>query len=110
MYYNNSRHKLINTLVQGSAAYYMKIKERELYDFIKKNNLKSRWQMQIHDELSWEIHKDDDPMILFEFKRIMEDWTDTIVPIVAEMELTNTTWAEKQGVENEQDLSLYFVA
>ena len=41
-YYNVSGHKLINLLIQGSAAYYLKYKIRELYDYAKANNIKSK--------------------------------------------------------------------
>ena len=103
-YYNVSGHKLINMLVQGSAAFYLKLKIIQLYNYSKEHNLKTRWQMQIHDELSWEHHIDDDPAEFFEFKRIMEDWDEALVPIVADMEVTTTTWAEKVEVETEEEL------
>ena len=103
-YYGVSGHKLINMLVQGSAAFYLKLKILELYEFSKKHNLKTKWQMQVHDELSWVWHPDDDPAIFFEFKRIMEDWPDGVVPIVAEMEVTTSTWAEKGGVHTLEEL------
>ena len=103
-YYNVSGHKLINMLVQGSAAFYLKLKIIQLYKYSKEHNLKTRWQMQIHDELSWEHHIDDDPAEFFEFKRIMEDWDEALVPIVADMEVTTTTWAEKVEVETEEEL------
>lgn len=109
-YYGLSGHKLINCLVQGSAAYFLKMKIRELYDYSKAHNLKTRWQMQIHDELSWEIHVDDDPAVLFEFQRIMQDWDEGLVPLVADMEITTTTWAEKVGVETLEELSLHLSA
>jgi DNA polymerase-1 len=105
-YYNVSGHKLINILVQGSAAFYLKLKIIELYNFSKEQNIKTKWQMQIHDELSWQHHKDDDPQIFFEFKRIMEDWPDTLVPVVAEMEVTQTNWAEKKEVKSLADLQV----
>jgi DNA polymerase-1 len=103
-YYGVSGHKLINLLVQGSAAYYLKIKIRELYDYSKAHNIKSKWQMQIHDELSWERHIQDSPEIFFEFKKIMQNWPDTLVPIIAEMDATITTWAEKKGVDSLDEL------
>lgn len=106
-YYGVTGHKLINILVQGSAAFYLKLKIRELYDFTKANNIKSKWQMQIHDELSWEKHKDDSPEIIFDFKKVMQDWNDTFVPIVAELEVTNTSWADKKAVEDLHDLQVY---
>ena len=109
-YYGVSGHKLINLLIQGGAAYFMKLKERELYDFIKTNKLKSRWQMQIHDELSWEYHKDDDPKIFFDFKEIMQEWSDALVPIVAEMEVTKSTWANKKGVDTLDELQIHLIS
>ena len=99
-----SGHKLINMLVQGSAAFYLKLKIIQLYNYSKEHNLKTRWQMQIHDELSWEHHVDDDPAEFFEFKRIMEEWDEGLVPIVADMEVTTTTWAAKVEVETESEL------
>ena len=95
-YYGVSGHKLINLLIQGSAAYYLKWKIRELWEYTKANGIKSRFQMNIHDELSWERHKTETE-VFFEFQRIMQDWPDTQVPIVAEMDVTTTTWADKKG-------------
>lgn len=103
-YYGVSGHKLINILVQGSAAFYLKYKIIALYKFSKEHNLKTRWQMQIHDELSWEHHVDDDASIFFEFKRIMEDWEDGCVPVIADMEVTTATWADKVEVETLAEL------
>ena len=107
-YYNVSGHKLINMLIQGSAAFFLKWKIRQLYDYCKSHNIKSRWQMQIHDELSWEKHKDDPLEVFIEMQNIMNDWSDTLVPIVAEMDATKTTWADKKGIEGIDDLRLYF--
>lgn len=106
-YYGVSGHKLINMLVQGSSAYYLKLKIRELYEYSKAHNIKTRWQMQIHDELSWEYHIDDDPAIFFEFKHIMEDAPDLYVPLVAEMEVTTTNWKEKKGVDKLEELQAH---
>ena len=101
-YYGVSGHKLINMLVQGSAAFYLKLKIIELYEYMQTHNIKSKIQMQIHDELSWEKHKDEDS-VFFKFKHIMEDWDDALVPIVADMELTKTTWAEKFEINTLED-------
>ena len=38
-----------------------------------------------------------------DIKKIMEDWEDTTVPIVADMEVTTTTWAAKYEVERLED-------
>ena len=103
-YYNVSGHKLKNLLVQGSAAYFLKLKIIELFEFTKKHNIKSKFQMQIHDELSWEYDASDPPEIFFHFKHIMEDWKEGHVPIVADMEATNKTWADKTETETIAEL------
>ena len=106
-YYNVSGHKLINLLIQGSAAFYLKWKIRQIYEFTKANNVKSRWQMQIHDELSWEKWKDEDT-VFFDFQNIMQDWPDGMVPIVADMEVATDTWANKKGIETLEEFQSYF--
>lgn len=102
-YYGVSGHKLINMLVQGSAAFYLKWKIRQLYDYMKEKKLKSKLQMQIHDELSWEMYQGEEAEA-FNFQHIMEDWDDTYVPIVADMEITTTTWAEKYEIHSLKDI------
>lgn len=103
-YYGVSGHKLINMLVQGSSAFYLKWKIRQLYDYCKEHGIKTRFQMNIHDELSFEHFKDDDLNVFFEFKKIMEDWQDGLVPVVADMEVTTTTWAAKEECETIEEL------
>ena len=103
-YYNVSGHKLKNMLIQGSAAFYLKWKIIQLYNFCKDNNIKTKFQMQIHDELSWEYDPEDPPEIFFMFKQIMEDWNQTKVPIIADMELSTTTWADKIEIETITEL------
>lgn len=98
-YYNVSGHNLINMLIQGSGAFLLKLKIREIWEYSQANKIKSRMQMTIHDENSWERHKDDDMTLFYKFKQIMETWEDTLVPIVSEMEITYTTWADKQAVK-----------
>lgn len=94
-YYNVSGHKLINMLVQGSAAYYLKLKIIELDDYIQTKQLKSRMQMNIHDEVDFEIWPGEKHQ-LFEFKKIMEAWPEGQVPIVADPDWSETNWAEKK--------------
>ncbi len=99
-YYNVSGHKLKNMLIQGSAAFYLKWKIIQLYKYCEENNIKTKFQMQIHDELSWEYDPEDPPEIFFMFKSIMEDWPQTKVPVIADMELSTTTWAEKTEINS----------
>lgn len=102
-YYGASGHNLINMLVQGTGAYYLKWKIVQVDKYLREHNCKSQLMMQIHDELQFKKHKDDDPKIFFEIKKIMEDWEDAMVPIIADMEVTTTTWADKYEVERLED-------
>lgn len=106
-YYNVSGHKLINMLIQGSAAFYLKLKIREVYDYTKQSHIKSLFQMNIHDELSWLKHKDELD-IFYMFKGIMQNWNDALVPIIADMEATKTTWANKKELHSLEELQTYF--
>lgn len=103
-YYNVSGHKLKNMLIQGSAAFFLKYKIIQLYEYCKAHNIKTRFQMQIHDELSWEWNPEDPPEIFFKFKEIMEDWSASQIPIIADMEVTTSTWADKVEVETIEEL------
>jgi DNA polymerase I-like protein with 3'-5' exonuclease and polymerase domains len=85
-------------LIQGSSASLLKEKIYALYIYSKEHNIKSKMQMNIHDEISWIKHHTEDMDIFYTFKDIMEEWDDACIPIVAEMAITQTTWAEKKEV------------
>lgn len=103
-YYNVNGHKLKNMLIQGSAAFFLKWKIIQLYHYCQTNGIKTRFQMQIHDELSWEWDPSDPPEVFFKFKEIMEDWSASMVPIIADMEVSTSTWADKVEVETIEEL------
>ena len=97
-YYGLSGHKLINCLVQGSGAYFLKEKICALDKYITENNLKSRMQMQIHDEISFEIYPGEEEHV-YKFKEIMQVFDGAYVPVIADLEFTTTTWGEKYECE-----------
>ena len=103
-YYGLSGHKLINTLIQGSSAYYLKLKIIQLWEYMQKIKCKTRFQFQVHDELSWEWNEEDPLDLFFKFKEIMQDWDETYVPLIAEMDATKTKWSEKTGISNIEEL------
>jgi DNA polymerase-1 len=98
-YWGLSGHKLINTLVQGSAAYYLKEKIVAIDKYIRDKNLKSKLMFQIHDELLFIVPTEEAEEV-FNFKAIMEDTHGWYIPIIAEIDASNTTWAEKQPMDN----------
>ena len=106
-YYGTSGHKLINILIQGSAAFFLKKKIKEIDDYLTNNNYKTKIQMQIHDELSFVYHPDDPIEIFFEIQKIMQTWDDALVPLVAEMEVTKTYGSEKKDVKTVEELRAY---
>ena len=91
-YWNVSGHNLINMLIQGSSATLLKEKIVEMHEFLK--DYKSRMLMPIHDEVQFLMY-DDEMHIIPKLKEIMEDW-DVYVPIVADAEITRTTWNDKE--------------
>jgi DNA polymerase-1 len=98
-YFGLSGHKLINTLVQGSAAYYLKEKIIAIDKYIRDKKLKTQLMFQIHDELLFIVPPEEVDEV-YNFKAIMEDTDGWYIPIVAEVDASNTTWAEKKPMDN----------
>ena len=102
-YFGLTGHKLINTLIQGSGAYFLKLKIIAVYNYLKEHNYKTKFQMNIHDEMSFEIYQGEE-YVLFEIQKIMQEFKDTYVPIVAELEVSTTTWADKEEAKTIEDV------
>jgi len=90
-------YKAYNYLIQGSCADLMKIKEIDIANFLKANNLKSRILLVIHDEVQVSIPKDEE-WIVPEIKKILDDNNAVIntLPMLCEIEVTNSSWANKE--------------
>ena len=58
--------------IQGTAADVIKLAMIELDAFLSENNLKSRMLLQVHDELVFEVHKDEKEMVEENVRSIME--------------------------------------
>lgn len=91
-------YKVGNYLVQGSCADMLKAYVIKIGEFLRKNNCKSLPLANIHDELQFLIYKGEE-WIFPHIKRIMEDVDWMQVPVVVDLEITNTTWADKKEVE-----------
>jgi DNA polymerase-1 len=87
------RRITINTPVQGSAADLIKKAMIEIYELIKDKN--SKMILQVHDELVFEIHKDEMDLIP-KIKEIMENAIKLEVPIVVEVGV-GENWAQVKG-------------
>lgn len=105
-YMDDSRfyYRACNYLIQGTCADMVKTFEIKVWEYLTKNNLKSRLVLPIHDELMVSV-ANDEMFVIEEVKRIMEDVTDVIrsIPMISEPEMSTTNWAEKKEyVINEQ--------
>ena len=97
---SNNFYKGYNYLIQGSCADLMKLKEIEIANFLKKNNLKSKMILVIHDEVQLSIPKDEE-WIIPHIKTILDDNHSIIntLPMICDVEVTNKTWADKEDYE-----------
>lgn len=90
-------YKVGNYLVQGSCADMLKRYVIEIGEFLRKNNCKSLPLANIHDELQFLIY-DGEEWIFPHIKKIMEDVDWMQVPVVVDLEISESTWADKKDV------------
>jgi len=88
--------KIINTKIQGTAANVLKEAKLKCEKFLKNARVKSQMIMEIHDELIFELHKDEMYLIPL-LKQLMEDVREGFsVPFEVDVEYTDTNWNEKK--------------
>lgn len=94
---SSNAYKVANYLVQGTAADMFKNITAKIYEFLKP--YKSKMVLEIHDEIQYLIHKDEEFLIpaLQELQQPKLDWC--IIPMVCDIEMTSTNWAEKDDYE-----------
>ncbi|KAA6439196.1 DNA polymerase I [Dyadobacter flavalbus] len=72
----------INAPIQGSAADMIKVAMINIHDFIEKEKLKSRMILQVHDELVFDAHRDEIPLL----KEKVDELMRTAIPMQVKME------------------------
>lgn len=91
---SNAERMAINTPIQGTAADMIKVAMINIHRIIKQKGLKSRMILQVHDELVFDVHRDelDDlrPMIENEMKNALPN---VKVPILVGIGI-GTNWLE----------------
>lgn len=90
-------YKVGNYLVQGSCADCLKDYIIKINKFLDKNNCKTKALANIHDELQFLVYKGEE-WIFPHIKKIMETVPWMKVPVVVDLEITETTWADKYDV------------
>ena len=83
----------MNAPIQGAAADIMKIAMIGVNRELKKNKLRSRLILQVHDELLIEAHKDEVEIVKDILKTQMEQAAELNVPLIVDMH-TGMNWYE----------------
>ena len=83
----------INAPIQGSAADIIKLAMINLQQELLKQNFKSKLLLQVHDELVFDVHKDEVERIKPLIKEKMENAVKLSVPLIVEMDIA-LNWLE----------------
>jgi DNA polymerase-1 len=83
----------INAPLQGSAADLIKVAMIHVYEWMKKENLKSRMILQVHDELVFDAHKDEVDLLKKNIPGLMSNAIKLAVPIEVEVGV-GTDWLQ----------------
>ena len=75
----------INAPIQGSAADMIKVAMIHVHEWMKKENLKSKMILQVHDELVFDAHKDEVELLQQEIPKLMSNAVTIGVPLVVEV-------------------------
>jgi DNA polymerase-1 len=88
----------VNTPIQGSCADLIKVAMVHIYDEFKKEGLESQLIMQIHDELVFDLPKDELKAVSQIVKRNMEQGIKLSVPIEVNLQY-GKNWAKLEDVK-----------
>ncbi|MDP2088708.1 MAG: DNA polymerase I [Flavobacteriaceae bacterium] len=83
----------INAPIQGSAADIIKIAMINIYNYLKEHQCKSKMLLQVHDELVFDIHKDEQETLLPIIKQLMENAYQLSFPLIVDVG-TGNDWLE----------------
>ena len=86
------------SLIQGSAAELTRISIVRLWRMQRDGTLGGRLTSTVHDEVQADADRGQRDAVAYRVRRVMEDFRGYFgsIPIVCELEATETTWAEKE--------------
>lgn len=90
---NFAERNAINAPLQGSAADLIKVAMIHVYEWMKKENLKSKMILQVHDELVFDTHIDEVELLKQNIPRLMSNAIKLAVPIEVEVGV-GTDWLQ----------------
>lgn len=93
-------YKCANYLVQGSCADLVKRCLIDIDRLFVNNNLKSRVLYTVHDELIWELHREEGWVIPLVENILNSTGKWCKIPLTCGTDLTHTNWAEKKDIKN----------
>jgi DNA polymerase-1 len=82
---NFAERNAINAPLQGSAADLIKVAMIHVYEWMKKEKLKSKMILQVHDELVFDAHKDEVDLLKKHIPGLMSNAIKLAVPIEVEV-------------------------
>jgi len=83
----------INAPIQGSAADLIKVAMINVHKWMKKENLKSKMILQVHDELVFDAHKDEVEILKANIPGLMSNAIKMAVPVEVEVGV-GTDWLQ----------------
>ena len=83
----------INAPIQGSAADIIKKAMVDVQSEMEKQNLKSKMLLQVHDELVFDMHKEEESVLKNLVKQNMENAVELDVPLIVDLGIGNN-WLE----------------
>ena len=93
-----ARRAAINTPIQGAAADIIKLAMVKVYREFKQNNFASKMIMQIHDELVFDVKKEEFEPVKKIVRENMEGVMKLKVPLKVNLEAGNN-WLEMEEIE-----------
>ncbi len=90
---NFAERNAINAPLQGSAADLIKVAMIHVHDWMKKENLKSKMILQVHDELVFDAHKDEVEILRANIPGLMTNAIKLAVPLEVEVGV-GSDWLE----------------
>ena len=95
-------HKMLSKLIQGTAADVMKQAMLRVAAGLRGRKTEAHMVSAVHDEIQLDCLKVDLPWLATELPRWMEDpIMSEVLPIPAEVEWTDTSWADKRPYDEE---------
>ena len=83
----------VNSVFQGSASDLIKLSMNKIAKTIKKENLRAKMLLQIHDELIFEVDASEAQELGERFQKIMQEIKELHIPLKASMNIGDT-WSE----------------